>query len=178
MDNSGRSTHHGTSAIGAVRGRSVRRPGQRAARIVMGAVMTLVAAGGAVVQAPTASAAFVCGHSIGGAIEGKWNEKGGLGGPLGCPTSDELVNPDVDGRRQHFGDRGHIYWRNYTGAHPIWGTIAWYWGNAGYERSIWRYPRTDEFAEFKDGYWFFWQDFECGRIVASQGFPVTDYTCV
>lgn len=138
-----------------------------------------VAASMAFVGVPAASAdQFVCGYWIRGAIEAKWLRKGGLGGPLGCPTSDELVNPDGDGRRNHFGDRGHIYWRNYTGAHPVWGDIAFYWAAAGWERSMWRYPVSDEFSQFASGFWFFWQDFECGRIQVSQGFPTSNYTCV
>ncbi|GAA1654296.1 hypothetical protein [Nocardia ninae] len=136
-----------------------------------------VVAGGVSLSAPTASAGEVCGYFIGGAIERKWIDKGGLGGPLGCPTSDELTNPDGDGKRSHFGDRGIIYWRNYTGAHPVWGMILQTWGNNGYERSKWRYPKTDEWEQSSNGFRSYIQDFECGRIAITSGVPGATYIC-
>ncbi len=43
------------------------------------------------------------------AIESKYQEMGGLTGPLGAPVTPEYINPDGVGRRQHY-ERASIYW--------------------------------------------------------------------
>ena len=66
-------------------------------------------------------------------------------GPLGYPTSDEIVNPDPDapiGRRQYF-EHGTIYWR-LNEAYYVAGAIRDKWGETGWEQGSLGYPITDE----------------------------------
>ncbi|QHA10202.1 hypothetical protein GQF42_44405 [Streptomyces broussonetiae] len=94
-------------------------------------------------QATPASADSVCGKEVGGAILTKYNELGGEGGVLGCPTSGELTTPDGRGRYNTF-DHGSIYWTATTGAHPVWGAIRDKWGAIGWEAGKLGYPVDDE----------------------------------
>jgi len=66
---------------------------------------------------------------------------------LGYPMTDEIVNPDSVGRRQHF-QHGHIYWSPYMGAYaisagPIWDT----WAAHGWEQGILGYPTSDAYSD-------------------------------
>ncbi|MFD3427324.1 hypothetical protein [Nocardia fluminea] len=158
---------------------NVDRPRQFRRRVAAMLAAGIMAIGAAVLSSPVASAdQYVCGYWIRGAIEGKWLEKGGLGGPLGCPTTDELTNPDGDGKRTHFADRGHIYWRNYTGAHPVWGMIYNLWAQNGWEQGLYRYPNSDEWSYIGAGNMLVHkQNFECGTLIISNGWPGANYIC-
>ncbi|WP_260850509.1 LGFP repeat-containing protein [Rhodococcus sp. WB9] len=75
----------------------------------------------------------------------KWGNYGYEGGFIKYPTSDEIVNPDGVGRRQHF-QGADIYWNFAPGAHVIGGAIRDKWNTVGAERndSLLGYPTTDE----------------------------------
>lgn len=77
-----------------------------------------------------------------------WQRNGWEAGPLGYPTSDEIVNPDNIGRRQHF-QRGTIYWR-LNDAYYITGSIRDKWGETGWEGGPLGYPTSDE-IQLPDG---------------------------
>ncbi|GAA3081608.1 hypothetical protein GCM10020000_79420 [Streptomyces olivoverticillatus] len=68
-------------------------------------------------------------HPVWGAIRDKWGSLGWENGKLGFPVSDELANPDGQGRRQQF-EGGTVYWHPTlsNGAHPVWGKIGELWG--------------------------------------------------
>jgi uncharacterized protein with LGFP repeats len=70
-----------------------------------------------------------------------------LGGPqvLGGPTTDEGIAPDGVGRYNQFANAA-IYWTPTTGAHVVMGAIRGYWAAAGWERSSFGYPVSDELA--------------------------------
>jgi uncharacterized protein with LGFP repeats len=82
-------------------------------------------------------------HSIGGGIRAKWAQTGWELGPLGYPTTDELVSPDKVGRFNHFTN-GSIYSTPATGAHEILGAIQAKWAQTGWELGPLGYPTTDE----------------------------------
>lgn len=65
-------------------------------------------------------------------------------GYLGYPTTDEIVNPDGIGRRQHF-EGSTIYWQ-LNKAYSVGGAIADRWHELGAERSdgLLGYPLSDE----------------------------------
>ncbi|MFI6055901.1 DUF2599 domain-containing protein [Streptomyces violascens] len=92
---------------------------------------------------PAAADEYPCGHQVGGDILAKYNELGGQGGVLGCPTSDELPTPDGRGRYNTF-DGGSIYWTATTGARPVWGAIRDKWAATGWEAGKLGYPTSDE----------------------------------
>ncbi|MFJ5726326.1 LGFP repeat-containing protein [Streptomyces sp. NPDC093149] len=96
-----------------------------------------------IVQASPATADDVCGKQVGGAILVKYTELNRETGPLGCPTSIELDNPDGVGKRQEFAG-GTIYWSAASNAHPVWGTIGGKWGQSGWESGFLGYPLSDE----------------------------------
>ncbi|MEU6645143.1 PQQ-dependent sugar dehydrogenase [Saccharomonospora sp. NPDC046836] len=83
-------------------------------------------------------------HAIYGGIRQRWAALGWERGPLGYPTTDELVTPDGKGRYNHFSKGASIYWTAATGAHGIWGGIRQRWAALGWERSPLGYPSTDE----------------------------------
>ncbi|WP_017985105.1 PQQ-dependent sugar dehydrogenase [Amycolatopsis methanolica] len=85
-------------------------------------------------------------HAIWGVIREKWAEKGWEAGPLGYPTTDELVTPDGIGRYNHFDKGASIYFSPSTGAHEIYGAIRARWSALGWETSYLGYPTTGEFA--------------------------------
>lgn len=79
------------------------------------------------------SSSLVC-----GAILELYKEIGGRTSWLGLPTSNELTNPDGQGKRSSFMG-GSIYWHPSTGAHALtlygmrqWGTLGWEAGPLGY----------------------------------------------
>ncbi|MFI6725265.1 hypothetical protein NRF20_13105 [Streptomyces sp. R-74717] len=84
-----------------------------------------------------------CGHEVVGDIEKRYTEMKGRTGPLGCPLTDELVNPDGVGRRTQF-EHGTIYWSPRTGAWPVWGGIGEYWCSDGCEQGPMGYPTSYE----------------------------------
>lgn len=73
-----------------------------------------------------------------------WARNGWEAGPIGYPTSDEIVNPDGIGRRQHFAS-GDIYWK-LNEAYAVRGAIRDKWAEAGWEAGYLGYPTSDEFA--------------------------------
>jgi hypothetical protein len=75
------------------------------------------------------------------AIHVKWVELHRVAGPLGSPTSEELLTFDGVGRYKTF-ERGVISWHPETGAHAVWGDIALRWMQLG--REEYGYPITDE----------------------------------
>ncbi|PBC57406.1 LGFP repeat-containing protein [Rhodococcus sp. ACPA1] len=82
------------------------------------------------------------GFSVGGA---KWGNYGYEGGFIKYPTTDEILNPDGVGRRQHV-QGADIYWNVVPGAHVIGGAIKDKWNTVGSEQngSLLGYPTTDE----------------------------------
>jgi LGFP repeat len=74
----------------------------------------------------------------------KWSALGWEQGILGYPDTDEFVNPDGTGRRQHF-QHGHLYWHPRTGAYSMRNSRLWEkWSGLGWERGFLGYPITDE----------------------------------
>lgn len=138
--------------------------------------------GTSVTQAPTARADGVyCGYTVKGSIERKYLLKGGLQGPLQCPTSNELGNPgpygSITGYRSEFGPRGMIYFKGGNYGMVVWGLIRNSWAAAGYERSPYRYPIRDEY-QFATSPWPQWQqDFECGYFRAGNALVYRFFTC-
>lgn len=80
---------------------------------------------------------------IHGSIRAKWSQIGSERSSLGYPLTDERATPDRTGRYNHF-QRGSIYWTPETGAHIIRGAIRYKWSQLGWERSLLKYPTTDE----------------------------------
>ncbi|QBS44845.1 LGFP repeat-containing protein [Nocardia sp. CS682] len=121
-------------------------------------------------------------HNIQGAIRTKWEESGAERGPLGYPTSDEVVAPDGMGRFNRF-DRGMIYWSPSAGAHSVTGRILEVWAGAGYERSQYGYPIGDAvpasepgavLQQFERGSIFVHNDYLRALLVPAQGFASYD----
>ncbi|WP_285488891.1 choice-of-anchor D domain-containing protein [Amycolatopsis taiwanensis] len=85
--------------------------------------------------------------AIQGSIRAKWASLGWETGPLGYPTTDELVTPDGIGRFNHFSraDGASIYWSPSSGAWSIQGSIRAKWASLGWETGL-GYPTTDEFT--------------------------------
>lgn len=71
-----------------------------------------------------------------------WQRNGWEAGSLGYPTSDEIVNHDNIGRRQHF-QGGTIYWR-LNEAYYVTGAIHDKWDASGAEGGWLGYPTSDE----------------------------------
>ena len=76
-----------------------------------------------------------------GAILERYKQIGGPVSWLGLPQTNELTNPDGQGRRTEFMG-GSIYWHPATGAHGVtldgmrqWGTLGWESGPLGYPTS-------------------------------------------
>ena len=82
---------------------------------------------------------MVCGR-----ILDKYNELGGVDGPLGLPTSDELTNPDGVGKRTSFTNDSSIYWSPASDAHQLGGAIGAEWARKGWETGAHGYPVSDE----------------------------------
>ena len=74
-----------------------------------------------------------------------WQRNNWETGPLGYPTTDEIVNPDGLGRRQEFQNTAAIYWR-LNEAYAIRGAIRDKWNAVGAERNdgLLGYPISDE----------------------------------
>jgi uncharacterized protein with LGFP repeats len=80
-----------------------------------------------------------------GAIRGRWDRLGGVGGVLGYPVTNETGTPDGRGRFNHF-ERGSVYWSPTSGAHDVRGAIRGQWAALGWERSRLGYPVSGEYA--------------------------------
>ena len=74
-----------------------------------------------------------------------WARHGYENSYLGYPTTDEIVNPDGDGRRQHF-EGSTIYWSpaDLFKAYSVGGAIADKWHELGAEQGQLGYPLSDE----------------------------------
>lgn len=85
-------------------------------------------------------------HAVTGAIRERWRAVGAERGPLGYPTTDELVTADGTGRYNHFAGTGasSIYWSPATGAHAVYGQIRQRWEALGWELGPLGYPTSDE----------------------------------
>lgn len=83
-------------------------------------------------------------HPVWGVIGAKWGAMGWEGGSLGFPASDELTNPDGEGKRQQF-QGGTIYWHPTlsNGAHAVSGRIGWVWSAYDWESGSFGYPTSD-----------------------------------
>jgi hypothetical protein len=79
---------------------------------------------------------------------------------LGFPLTGEQPAKSP-GRYNHF-QGGSIYWSPATGAHIVWGLIRDLWGNQGWERSQYGYPKTDEIWE-QNGDWRY-NEFQGGYV--------------
>lgn len=71
-----------------------------------------------------------------------WARHGYEASYIGYPTTDEIVNPDGIGRRQHFNG-STIYWR-LNEAYSVGGAIQDKWNSLGAERGQLGYPTSDE----------------------------------
>ncbi|MFD9603837.1 DUF2599 domain-containing protein [Streptomyces sp. NPDC059970] len=159
-------------------------------------VLAALAATLTVQAAPAAADESICGHQVGGDILTKYISLGRSGGVLGCPLTDELTNPDGVGRRQQF-ERGSIYWKASTGAHPVWGAIRDKWGTLNWEAGALGYPVDDELTnldgvgkgqQFEGGTMSWHPDYGAhhvwgqiarlwnryGKFASRFGYPVTD----
>lgn len=71
-----------------------------------------------------------------------WARHGYENSYIGYPTTDEIVNPDGIGRRQHFTG-STIYWFT-NEAYSVGGAIADKWHRLGAEQGVLGYPTSDE----------------------------------
>ncbi len=137
-------------------------------------------------------------HDIRSAIRATWAALGWERTELGYPITDDLTAPDGVAHYNHF-QRGSIYWTPSTGANEIRGFIKAKWASMDFERSVLRYPITNElgtpdgigrYNHFQEGsiYWTpstgaheihgyiraLWQSLGWERSVL--GYPTTDET--
>jgi hypothetical protein len=89
-------------------------------------------------------------HEVHGEIKRRWAETGWEMGPLGYPTTDEILAPDGTGRLSHF-EKGSIYWTHPNGAHEVLGPIRDLWASMGWEHSLLGYPITNEIPSIRGG---------------------------
>lgn len=94
--------------------------------------------GGAIYWSPTTPASLV--H---GAIFQRWNQVGGVGSPLGYPTSSERSTPGNQARYNDFVGGG-IYWTASGGAREVHGRIYLNWAAQRWEQGPLGLPTTDE----------------------------------
>lgn len=76
-----------------------------------------------------------------------WQRNGWEAGPLGYPTTDEIVNPG-GGRRQEFQNTAAIYWL-LNEAYAIRGAVRDKWNTLGAEQGPLGYPSSDELSVTK-----------------------------
>jgi len=133
-------------------------------------------------------------YEVCGAIKDKYNSLGGPNSFLLWPTTNELTNPDGQGKRSVF-QNGPIYWSGAAGAHPVVNHFFAAWQRNGWEAGILRYPTTDEIPsanggrrqEFQGGgiYWHFNEAYyvtgairdrwnQLGAEAGAFGYPTTD----
>ncbi|MCV7171496.1 LGFP repeat-containing protein [Mycobacterium manitobense] len=94
----------------------------------------------------------------GGAIFARWDQMGGMAGPLGAPTTPEAAGAG-DARYVRF-QRGAVYWSPSTGANPVAGAIYDAWGALGFERGALGLPTS---AEIPEPQWIV-QNFQHGTL--------------
>jgi uncharacterized protein with LGFP repeats len=94
----------------------------------------------------------------GGAIFARWDQMGGMAGPLGGPTTPEAAGAG-DARYVRF-QRGAVYWSPSTGANPVSGAIYDAWGALGFERGALGLPTS---AEIPEPQWIV-QNFQHGTL--------------
>lgn len=89
-------------------------------------------------------------HPVVNSFMTKWGSKGWESGFLGYPKTDEIANPDGQGRRQEFVG-GAIYWHPTQNpqAASIGGAIRTKWNAVGAEGGPMGYPTSDEVAVTK-----------------------------
>ncbi|NAZ75685.1 twin-arginine translocation signal domain-containing protein [Kineococcus sp. T13] len=85
-------------------------------------------------------------HAVHGELRDAWERLGWEAGPLGYPTTDELVTPDGRGRCNHFEGSGgsSVYWSPGTGAHAVLGAVRQAWAASGWEAGPLGYPTGGE----------------------------------
>jgi hypothetical protein len=98
-------------------------------------------------------------HEVHGSILGEFDARGGAGGVLGYPVTDESGPIRNGGTFNHFNNltdpttcaaqgapnsTGSIYWTPATGAHEVHGSIRSEWCAIGWENSAPGYPVTEE----------------------------------
>ena len=88
-------------------------------------------------------------HAVWGKIFNKYGSAGWEKG-LGYPVSDEICGLRDGGCLQRF-QKGYIYFHPEVGARLVKGMIRYRWGEMGWEKSRFGYPRTDEFCGLRDG---------------------------
>lgn len=76
-------------------------------------------------------------------IQTKYLQLGGASGFLGKPVTAEKVASDGIGHYVHYL-HGSIYWTPQTGAHEIHGLIREKWAERGKEKSLLKYPISDQ----------------------------------
>ncbi|MFL1596143.1 hypothetical protein NQ854_24940 [Rhodococcus ruber] len=81
--------------------------------------------------------------AIGGAIRDKYHALGAETGPLGYPSSDEIVVNKYNGRYNNFLN-GTITWSGQTGARVLYLGVRDEWAARGREDGELGYPKTDE----------------------------------
>lgn len=82
-------------------------------------------------------------HAVRGAVLERYGALGWEAGPLGYPTTGELVAPDGRGRFNAF-QRGLVYWTPTTGAHAVQGAVSQTYASNGWETGPLGYPTTSE----------------------------------
>jgi hypothetical protein len=89
-------------------------------------------------------------HEVHGGNRALWASLGWERGPLGYPTTDELVTADGVGRYNHFSGSASggasIFWSPATGSHEVHGGIRAVWASLGWEQGRLGYPTSDEYA--------------------------------
>jgi uncharacterized protein with LGFP repeats len=100
---------------------------------------------------------FTGAHDVRGAIRAAWVALQFEQGPLGYPTSDELITRDTLGRYNRF-QHGAVYWTFGTGAHVVLEPVLTAWAAANFENGPLGYPISDTHAvaggvqnEFQNG---------------------------
>lgn len=134
-----------------------RKPGKAGSAVGLLAVLVSTL----VVSAPSAAQANddYCGFKVVGDIEKRYIAMDDPKGSLGCPLTQELVNPDGIGRRTQFKN-GTIYWSPRSGAWPVWGAIGDYWCNHGCEAGWMGYPTSYEYTVGNETR----QNFQCAVV--------------
>ncbi|MFI0914205.1 hypothetical protein [Streptomyces abikoensis] len=128
--------------------------------------------GGSIYWTPTTGA-----HPVWGLIRDKWAASGWEKGKLGYPLTDELTNPDNQGKRQQF-EGGTYYWHPTVsrGVHAVLGRIGQLWSEYGWEDGSFGYPASDEMGAlnsvevrqlFSRGYMLSWNPGD-GKVCVSE----------
>jgi hypothetical protein len=101
---------------------------------------------GAIYAVPLRTAAEASGYALHQVVGSIWERYRSLGAEqafLGYPITDDILTADVSGRYTDF-QNGSIYSTTATGAHEVHGMIREKWRAMESERSLLRYPITDE----------------------------------